>query len=452
MQKGILISNHELLNDLYSFNLKAYCDLELIQFSSAEEAILGVQTNITDYSIIISLSQIDQNDIPVQFLKWLKSKSVDIPLIIIGEMSQLSNSKKAYTLPPNLNIPLVVKTCAKILNITAKDMAAKEVPEYYPLPVSMLRNFTQAPCHVFIKVGTTGPYEYSQTLTEGEDLKPNTKLDSYRADGISTLYIPSEMRLKIVNEASRLVMDKLDDPTLSEQDKLATVEQGYEVIGGLLGENPEITPQIVDISKKCMESVTEVLDKVPKLKNLIGMMLQNKTGHLYLHSVMGTYISRHIVKNISWGSDEHAEKLSFVFYFHDIFLAPIFAKYPDLKSEENLVFQEGISEKEKEIVVNHARMASEMVKNFPRCPMGADAIISQHHGTSNGMGFALEYKDDISPLAKVLIVSEAFVDELIIAKDKGIKISPDEIIEKLRTKFTKHTYKKIINSLENIPF
>ena len=97
-------------------------------------------------------------------------------------------------------------------------------------------------------------------------------------------------------------------------------------------------------------------------------------------------------------------------------------------------------------------MASEMVKSFPRCPMGADAIILQHHGTSNGMGFAMEYKDDISPLAKVLIVSEAFVDELVEIRDNAQKVNLEEIIEKLRLKFTKHTYKKIINCLEDIAF
>ena len=56
----------------------------------------------------------------------------------------------------------------------------------------------------------------------------------------------------------------------------------------------------------------------------------------------------------------------------------------------------------------------------------------------------MEYKDDISPLAKVLIVSEAFVDELVEIRDNAQKVNLEEIIEKLRLKFTKHTYKKIL--------
>ena len=452
MQKGILLSNHELLNDLYCFNLNAFCAIELSICSSAKEAMELVKQAPQSYSIIISLSNIEDEDAPLIFSNWAREKSIKIPMIIIGDMSKLSNTKRVYTLPPNLNIPLMVKSCAQILGVTAKDMASKVVPDFYPIPISMLRNFEKAPCDIFIKIGNPGRDEFSQVLSIDDDLSPNTKFESYVNDGVRNLYIDSSMRLKIVNAASQIVMEKLEDSSLSEQDRIATTEQGYEVIGGFLGESTEVTPEIVNISKKCMESITEILHSVPKVKNLLGMMLQNKTGHLYLHSVMGTYIARHIIKNISWGSDEHAQKLSFVFYFHDIYLAPIFAKYPHLKSEVNLVFHEGISERDKEIVVNHAQMASEMVKSFPRCPMGADAIILQHHGTSNGMGFAMEYKDDISPLAKVLIISEAFVDELVEIKDNAQKVNLEEIIEKLRVKFTKHTYKKIINCLEDIAF
>lgn len=449
MPKGILLSDHSVLNDLYAFNLKAYTDIDLSVVDKLEEALALVSSDI---DVIISLGQIEGADCPEALFQKVESLGQSTPLVVIGEKSSLSHSNKVYTLPPTLNIPLVVKTIAQVLGITAKDMAAKEVPDFYPIPLSLLRQFETSPCDVFVKIGRSGPYEFSQCLAEGENLRPNEKIDSYADSGVHNLYIPSEKRLLIVNQATKIVMETLDDPNLSLQDKIQTTEQGYDVVGGVLGEDPKVTPEIIEISRKCMESVTDIVHNVPRLKGLIGTMLQNKTGYLYLHSVMGTYVSRHIIKEISWGSDEHAEKLSFVFFFHDIFLAPIFAKYPSLKSEENLIFQDGITEKEKEIIINHARLCSEMVKNFPRCPMGADAIILQHHGTTNGMGFALDYKDDISPLAKVLIISEAFIDEIIKYKDSSREINLEEIIESIHTRFTKHTYKKIINCLETIKF
>jgi HD-GYP domain-containing protein (c-di-GMP phosphodiesterase class II) len=311
--------------------------------------------------------------------------------------------------------------------------------------------FDESPCSIYVKTNSSASSEeYVQILAAKAPLKEKVAL--YKDKAVTNFYIPSDRRLEFTNLVSSIVVKTLDDPNLSHEARVKATEQGYDLVGGLLGEADEVTPEVVKISKKCMESVNKVINEVPKVKNLLQQMLENKTGYLYLHSVMGTYVSRHIVNEISWGSDEHAEKLSFVFFFHDMFLAPVFARHPDLQFEEDLVFQEALAEQEKEVVINHARLASEMVKTFPRCPMGADAIILQHHGTTNGMGFTLDFKDDISPLSKVMIISEAFVEELIHCKNEGREPNLPDIIMILSEKFTKHTYKKIIKCLETISF
>lgn len=450
MAHGLLVSDHTIINDIYSFNLKAYVDLSVTVKDSLAEALKVIELGAAG-EIIICLSQMAEVDAAVAIADKVEELGLDIPIIIIGEKSSISNTPKAYTLPPNFNIPVLVKTAAKVLGITAKDMMEKSVPDYYPVPMSIVDTFEKAPCNLYLKI-SKGSASSDYVLCVEKDNPLNGKVDRYKSEGVFNLYIPSDLRLEVVNKASQVVMAKLSDPAIQGQDRLKASEQGYDVVGGLLGESSEVTPEVVAISKRCVESVKAVIGEVPKVKNLLLGMLENKTGYLYLHSVMGTYISRHIIKEISWGSEEHADKLSFVFFFHDIFLAPIFAKYPHFQFEEDLVFKEDLGEKEKEVVINHARLASEMVKTFPRCPMGADAIIVQHHGTTNGMGFTLDYKDDISPLAKVLIVSEAFVDQLILAKDAGIEPVLEDMIAELRTKFRKHTYKKIINCLESISF
>lgn len=450
MAHGLLVSDHILLNDLYHFNLKAYADLGLTCKESLDEALqiidLGAQGDL-----IITLSQVSGRDAGLEITEKLESKGVDIPVIVIGDRSQVSQTAKVVTLPANLNVTALIKRCAEILGVTAKDMIQKAVPDYYPFPLSLLETFNEAPCDIFIKTSRhPAQADFVQVLKAGDSI--DKKISQYKEKGIPNLFIPSELRLKIVNQTSQVVMSKLDDPNLNTEERAKATEQGYEIVAGLLGESSEVSPEVVNISKKCIESVESVIAEVPKVKNLLMQLLENKTGYLYLHSVMGTYVARHIVKEISWGADEHAEKLSFVFFFHDMFLGPVFNRHPELQFEEDLVFQDSLGEKEKEIVINHARMAAEMVKTFPRCPMGADAIILQHHGTNNGMGFALDYKDDISPLAKVMIISEAFVEDLIRYKNQAKEPDLDKIIQDLNAKFTKHTYKKIISCLETISF
>jgi len=450
MAHGLLVSDHAIINDIYSFNLKAYVDLGVTVKDSLEDALKVIELGAAG-EIIICLSQMGEVDAGFAIVTKVEELGLDIPIIVIGEKSSVSNTAKAYTLPPNFNIPVLVKTIAKILGITAKDMMEKSIPDFYPVPMSIVDTFEVAPCHLYLKV-SKGSANSDYVLCVEKEGSLSGKGDRYRSEGFHNLYIPSDLRLEIVNKASKVVMAKLNDPLIQGQDRLKASEQGYDVVGGLLGESSEVTPEVVAISKRCVESVKAVIGEVPKVKILLLGMLENKTGYLYLHSVMGTYVSRHIIREISWGSDEHAEKLSFVFFFHDIFLSPIFAKYPHFQFEEDLVFKDDLGDKEKEVVINHARLAAEMVKSFPRCPMGADAIILQHHGTTNGMGFTLDYKDDISPLAKVLIVSEAFVDQLILARDSGAEPVLEDMIAELRTRFRKHTYKKIINCLETISF
>lgn len=450
MAHGLLISDKNLINDLYAFNLKAYVDLGLTIKSSLEEALKVIELEAHG-DIIITLSQIDGVDAGKEVVELLNRTGSQTPVIMVGERSEVSQSDRVFSLPPNLNIPLMVKKCAEILGVTAQDMMSKQVPDFYPVPLSIIENFQKAPCDIFIKVSKSSHAgDFIQAMAK--EMPVGGKVTSYKDSGVTQLYIQSELRLEIVNQASKVILQKLEDPNLESEERVKVTEQGYDVVAGLLGESSEVTPDVVEISKKCMESVTTVIKEVPKIKNLLTLMLENKTGYLYLHSVMGTYVSRHIVKNISWGSDEHADKLSFVFFFHDMFLSPIFARHPQLQFEEDLVFNESLGEKEKEVVINHARLSSEMVKTFPRCPMGADAIILQHHGTTNGMGFTLDFKDDISPLAKVMIVSESFVEALIKSKNEGKAPDLESIIEDLRKQFTKHTYKKIINCLETISF
>tara|TARA_R110002072_G_scaffold64203_9_gene159996 strand:- start:44013 stop:45362 length:1350 start_codon:yes stop_codon:yes gene_type:complete len=447
MAQALLISDHEILNDIYSLNLKVYVDTSLTIKSSYEEALALLELN-PNYDVVISLSKIQDVDVASLVFNKLQELNSECPFVVIGEKSAISNTAQVITLPANFNIQNFVQTIAKVLGVTAKEMASKLVPEYYPIPIKMFNNFDKTPCDVFYKVSKSAANnEFIKILGQEDEIKG--KVGPYLEKGVKTLFIPSEFRLQFVNNASVSVLDRLDNKNLSNLEKIEVAEQGYEIVAQTLSLEGKVSDAVVEISKKCIENVNMAAKGVPKLKGLLSSMISNKTGFLYMHSIMATYVSNHIIKEISWGAAEHAEKVSFVLFFHDLFMTPIFAKYPDCKNEEELVFNDQLSDQEKDVVINHARLAGEAVKSFPKCPMGADAIILQHHGMTSGVGFAMEYKDDVSPLAKVIIISEAFVGQILNNKAAD-NFNKDVIIEDLRSKFTRHTYKKIIDCLETI--
>lgn len=445
-KKALLLSDNMVLADVYSANLMAYVDIATTIVENFESFEKEINKN---FDLVLSISMIGEADIAKLAHEKVKELGLECPFAVIGSKSSISGSDGITTLPGNLDVKQLVRTIAGLFNISAKDMAELEVPDYYPVPIKLFQYLEQAPCNVFLKVSKNPRKSEFAVAWEKGTIRRHT-ITEYIDRGFDVLYVPAADRLKIINLASQVVVSTLDDPNLSKEQRLDVLEQGFEVVAAKLTDDAKATTEVVAISKKCIEQITDVIKSFPKLRSLLMGLAENKSRYLYFHSILSTYICNHVVRHISWGGEGHAEKISFVLYFHDIFLVPIYNKYPQFKFEEELVFNNLLSDREKETVVNHARMAGELIKTFPRAPMGADAIVTQHHGLTSGNGFTMDYKDDVSPLAKVIIVAEAMVDEIIRFRDEGKTPDRTEILANLRSKFPRHTYKKIVDTLESL--
>jgi HD-GYP domain-containing protein (c-di-GMP phosphodiesterase class II) len=218
-------------------------------------------------------------------------------------------------------------------------------------------------------------------------------------------------------------------------------------------ENPEVSGAVAEISLACIESINQVVKEVPRTKNLLAMLVSNQSSYVYKHGILTTYISSEIIKHVSWGSKEQTEKVAFALFFHDIYLTPVYNKYPDAISEEDLLFRDDVSEEDKQTVLDHAKLAGQLVKTFPRCPLGADMIITQHHGMTSGQGFAVNFKDDISPLSKIIIVAEDIASGMLQDLkdgDKKAALNTESISNRLNERYKNHTYKKIIEAFKEI--
>ena len=445
-KKALFLTDNNILGDVYKANLLAYVDIET-EIVATKETFLKKFTK--DIDLVISLSFISKEDTAKAIFEHLQTGEHKPSMIVVGQKSEVSGHQSVTTLQANLDTKNLIKSVAALFNITAKDMMKVQVTEYFPIPIKLFNYLETAPCDVFIQTSKPGKaLEYAK-VWEASAIRRHV-ITEYIERGVQILFVPADMRLKVINLVSTHVSLALDNPDLSKEQKLDVLEQGFEVVATKLTSDPKVNAEVVSISKKCIENVTEVIQQFPHLKSLLVDLAANKSRYLYFHSILATYICNHVVKHISWGGEGHADKISFVLYFHDIFLVPIYNKYPEFQFEEELVFNNLLSDKEKEVVINHARMAGELVKTFPRVPLGADAIVTQHHGVTTGSGFTLDFRDDVSPLAKVIIVAEAFVDELIQARDSGEAADKTNILALLRTKFPRHTYKKIIDTLENI--
>jgi HD-GYP domain-containing protein (c-di-GMP phosphodiesterase class II) len=449
MSKTLIVSDNEILNQLYLINLEVYLATDATLVLSTTKAMeLLLKDN--KFDLIITMNMINGQDSAAAMYEFLEDNNIVIPLVIVG--SPAKEIPNITVVPSSFNLQNLLRSCAELLKVTAKSMATLEVPEYFGVNTKFLMRLRESPCSIYIQMKKIGE-ENNFTMIAKKGSSLSEVLKKFSDEGIDTLFVNRLDRLIVINQVSKILCDFIKETeNLGMVEKSTALQAGFDFAASEFCLTPEVAKEIVGIAGACTKVMGEIVNDTPGLKALIGLLNDNKSGYIYTHSILASYIASHIVRKVAWGGEGHIEKINFVLFFHDIMLAPIYLKHPTLKYEEDLLFSDQLSDKEKDIVLNHARLAAEIIITYKRAPMGVDLLIKQHHGMTNGIGFALEFKDDVSPLSKIVLVSEAFVEEYMKAKEADAKYQIDlkKILLVLVEKFKKSTYKKIIETLETL--
>ena len=448
MSQAILISRNSIINSLYEVNLRAYVGTNVTIKANVKDAmhLLELSPNI---DAIICFKELNEMDSGIEkMLNYIEEHDHKTPVIILGDMPNPPD--RTIIVKNKYDIKQVLQSMAKILEITAKDMAQKSVPEFFPIPLKMFSQITKSHCTIYYRVQEDDfQFKYFPIIEADQEIGEG--LQKYIDEGVEHLYVPASERLKFINRASSVVVQELERDDLTLEERSEVTRQVMSVVAEEILDNPEVSDEMANISKAGIASIERMAKETPKLRNLLRMLIENPGDYCYKHAVVASYIARQIISKISWGSDEQANKVTFAFFFHDIYLVPIYRKYPDAATEEDLLFRDDVSEEEKQIVLDHAKLAGQLVKTFPRCPIGADMIVTQHHGMTSGQGFAVNYKDDISPLSKIMIISEEVSTNILQEFDSAdgkIKVNKEAIATHLHERFRNHTYKKVIDAFE----
>lgn len=438
MANILIISDSEILSHLYKTNIEVYLNFSVELHSDYE--ILNAPVSADAVIVFGRLSSTVLEAKQVEILNKLSKTKL---VVAIGpvEVEGLSvfSVDKAY------KINAIIKKMANSFGITAKEMANIELPKFYEVNSHLVKKITSSPCKIYQIENN----EHVIIADIGDNL---FEICQKKSSANQNFYIHVNNRLVFTNHTSSLLMNLLGgEDNVSIGIKNEVIKNGFTIAVDAFSQNKQVNEEILNLGHNCSKAMVEISNDIPKLRALVELLENSKENYLYIHMILSAYVAKHIIKKMSWGSDLHVEKTNFVLFFHDIILAPIYQRYPHLKYEEDILFDSAVSEKDKEIVLNHAVMAADLIVNFKKAPIGVDLLIKQHHGMTSGVGFAIEFKDDISPLAKVILISEAFVEEFLRRRDDeiGYHLKIDDILPQLLTKFRKQTYHQMINSLSD---
>lgn len=455
MSQALLISQNEVICNLYEINLRAYIGTNIStkeDYASAKDLL----ENAPYINAIIAISNLESDEVAIKDLEdFIEKNNIDIPLIVVSNKE--AEFKTKLIVKNKYDIRSILQIMAKTLEITAKEMAQKPIPKFFPIPIRLIKTMKSSEFDIYYRSQNEDfKVEYFKIIEKDSEIAD--KLNKYIEQGVRELFVDSQYRLKFINRASASIINELDNEGTTAED--TTTEEKVEIISQVQGlvaeeiyESKEISEKIAKISNTCIKAIHETVKDVPNIKKLLSALVANKSDYVYKHSVLATYFAHNIIDKTPWGSKEQKEKVAFAFFFHDLFLVPILKKYPKYTNEEDLLFDENLTNDEKETVLDHAKLAGQLVKTFPKCPIGVDMIITQHHGMTSGKGFSTNFKEDISPLSKIMIISEnisSYVLTKLEEDDKEATTDKEAILKVLHGRYNSHAYRKIIEAFAEV--
>lgn len=438
-----MVENNPKIESFYVLNLSTWLGLEVLAKKKAEFAINLLESpEGKDIKLIIVRAIIDKEESAKLLVDYCQKKNLQIPIIEIGPGKEVPGC--FAHVPNSLQLKILIQSCARALNITAKDMSGKVVPDRFPIPILYFKVIRRSVCPVYSQ-DIDDPQKYNLRIKANVDFQESL-INEMVQEGVTYLYVDKLDRLEFVNNVTTELMTHLESTDISVDEEMTATDKGMELLAKKLT-TIGVTEETIKLARKNIDVIKKNVKANPKLAKLIDRLLNNKTSYLYKHTQILSYVGLHIVSNIDWGNEDQEEKILFIAFFHDIVLETdeqaMIKSSLELKKAQMLPAQKALVEK-------HAQMAAEFVIKFPHAPMGADQIIRQHHGTLNGLGFSEHYGNNVSPMSIVFIVAEEFA-RIILKREHG-PFDRQEMLRELKEEFPTSRFQKIIDLLQSITF
>lgn len=433
---SLLIDTNTDLQSLLAINLKTWVNSDTEHRDSAQSA-LNALSKLPHVNLIITIARRGQERTAEIIFNYLNDHNRTIPMVVVG-VSTLTEHENIIHLENIIDLKQVIKACAKLLNVTAQDMAQLNLPQFFSIPINFFSK---------LKYSAVDLYYFSQNshllISNANAPFAEELISNLINEGHEELFVNRNDRLHFVNNATQEFISQIDIESLNENDQILAQESNHDLLRYKLS-YMGINDDTIALSQKHLSDIANTVKKHPTLKKLLAKLLSNKTSYLFKHVQILTFIGNHVLKHIDWGNDEQIEKFSFISFFHDILIEnDDQAKVRSISDLKKIP----LTPKQIELVKTHAQKAAELVYKYPKAPMGVDIIIRQHHGVANGIGFSESYSTNISPLAIVFILSEDFASAII---DSELNFDVKSKIAELREKYTTQRFKKIIDLFETL--
>ncbi len=438
MSQTILIEPNEDLRKIYSLNLNTFAGTDVIIRQNADDAI-QLLSILPTISLIVTKNRVGQENTAQRLTEHLKSEMLDIPLMVLGEAPEVGD--RAVCLADPISWEKMVQQAAKFLGVTPEDLARRVKPDFVSMGLSYFYDITQTPCDVFIRIKKgPGEFQYVKRI-HSKDTFDFAAIKKYEDQGLKEFFIQRDYQQYFTTFVTNSLVKKLEREDISMEDRILTTAHSYDVVADQVVKIG-LDQATVELADAGINSMIKSVKDSPQLSGLLKFLFTSKVSLAYQHSHLIAVMCQYILSKQSWYQPKHLEVLSFVSFFSDI----------TLKSHEQITIQNdedlrnsNLDDDARQAVLTHARDAAAILEKHPGANEYIRTVLLQHHGKLDGVGFNDSPGEDLHPLSKVYIISDAFVKTLLRPDMPSTK---REILPLLYAKYTNPSYQKIIKALE----
>lgn len=209
---ALIIDTNTELHSLLSINLKTWVACDTIYQNSAQTA-LGALSKNSQIDLIITIARRGGERTAEIIHNYLNDHQRLIPMLIVGE-STLENSNLISHIDNAIVIKPIIQACAKLIGVTARDMADMEIPKFYPIPIKFFSNLSYSTVELFEE-------DNEQYIPFAN---PNCEFDEGLIKncfdkGVQSLFVKRDDRLSFVYNATQEFISKLDITKLNASEE-----------------------------------------------------------------------------------------------------------------------------------------------------------------------------------------------------------------------------------------
>lgn len=438
MRKIFLFESNKDITSLIRNAIQNEFNDEVKNLFSVEEAIKEI--SMGDYDLLIVRNKIQSEDnIVHKFLKSISDIKINSKLISIGEIN-VQHHALIGQLPDKFKMSDLIQ----LVKLAFDQSAIAGENDYLEIKMEILQLLKKTNFNLFNRMRSPGKDD--QFLIKVAKNSDEKEIRLLAEKGVKSLFIEKKNRLQFTDDLVAQVSRGINIDFNGHETLIKSGEEVYRLARKLLsskGTN-EISYRLIN----CLadEMIGNLRKSQNNLDEYIYASIQHTSSYSFKHlNLIGIflYVSLPHLDMMEEKKDSYLENFIYATFFHDIILEQEgMAEIHTKKDLQDSLFDEN----EKNLIRDHAKLASELLEKFPGSNKETIKIVREHHGVPSGVGFTDRKVGSIIGASVFFDVIHDFVELFLNFPPDG---TLETILQKLEERYHLSIYKEYLSVLKN---